>query len=174
MRYNYQPLTLEQQKFAEDNHDLIYKFLRAKRLSDDYYSIIILGYIRAVLKYFDRPELRQYSFNTIASAAMRSDLINHYRKQGRQKRYAVVVSLDAPVSYNERLIDIIPDTAADDVIYNSLMNKIAEILPAEQFDIIRMKAEGYRDREIARHYGIPVYSVQNTLSSVKNTVYALI
>jgi len=175
MRYT-QPLTLEQRQFAEDNHDLIIRFLRFKHLSQDYYDIIAFGYLRAVRKYFERPELRQYKFKTIADRAMQSNLINHYRKQDRRKRYAYTVSLDAPLPDGESLTDTIPvaDTTADIVVYNSVIEKMTEILSQEQFSVLRMKAEGYSNREIAKEYGVPVYSVQEMLESIKDLVYSSI
>jgi RNA polymerase sigma-70 factor (ECF subfamily) len=169
MTYN-QPLTLEQQRFAEDNHNLVYSFLRFKRLShDEYYDVIIFGYLRAVRKYFERPELRRYKFNTIAYQAMKSDLYNYYRKLYRQKRYAVIVSFDNPMYAAETsMIDIaVEDTAPDIIAYEQLLQEISSVLSAEQFSILQMRADGYNEREIAKHYNIPVYSVQEILSSVR-------
>ena len=174
---NMQPLTSEQRQFAEDNHDLVIRFLGYKRLNyDEYYDILIFGFIRAVRKYLERSELQQYSFNTIAYWAMRSDLINYYRKQDRQKRYAIIVNLDSPVSHTERVIDTIEtaDTTADDVLYDSLLNEIAEVLSVEQFEIIQMKASGYSEREIARLYDISVQSVQEMLAVAKESVYSVL
>jgi len=166
-----QPLTLEQQQFAEDHHDLIYGFLRLKRLSQDYYDILVFGYLRAVRKYLERPELRRYRFSTIAYAAMNTDLINHYRKQTRLKRKAYIVSLDTPVycdCENLTLIDMIPTdgTAANNMAYAQLLHEISAILPSEQYDMIQMKS-GYSDREIAKHHDVPVRSVQEILSAVR-------
>ena len=163
---NNRALTPEECQFAEDNHDIIYSFMRCKRLSEDYYDIIAFGFLRAVRKYFERSELRQYSFKTIAYYAMNSDLYNHYRKQYRQKRRAYIVSFDTVVYDDDRLtlMDIIPDENAD---CNILLEEISEMLPADQFNIVRMKAEGYNDREIAQSYNIPVKSVKDMLSSIR-------
>ena len=151
MRCN-QPLNQEQQQFAEDNHSVVYSFLRYKRLDYDYYDAVIFGYIRAVQKYFNRPELRQYSFNTIAFAAMRSDLINHYRKQSRLKRRAYVISLDVMSDDGYfNLSDSMPadNTSADAIACNQLLEEISAMVSPDQFCIIQMKSQGYSDREIA-------------------------
>ena len=164
------PLTPEQKQFAEDNHNIVYLFLRYKRLSLDYYDIIIFGYLRAVRKYFERPELRQYQFRTIANYAMKTDLYNHYRKQSRQKRKAYVISLDTAVSGDERLtlMDVI---SVDDTDSASLLEEISEMISKEQFNIVRMKAEGYNDREIAKQYDVPVHSIKEILSSIRERLY---
>ena len=43
------PMTQEEREFAEQNHDLVIDYLRRKRLPmDDYYDIVIFGYLSAV------------------------------------------------------------------------------------------------------------------------------
>ena len=173
--YN-KPLTPEQQNFAEANHSIVYSFLRYKRLDGDYYDTVIFGYIRAVRNYFDRPDLRQYAFKTIAYKCMNSDLYNHYRKLYRQKRRAYVVSLDAPASDdgNMTLTDIISDgvgdSTADAVTGDIILSELFTVLPQEQLSVIRMKSEGYTDREIAKAHNLTVQSVQEILSAVRELV----
>ena len=169
------PLSQEQRDFAAENHNLIYKFLGYKRLSyDDYYDVVAFGYLRAVRSYTQKPELQRYSFATIANCSMRSELINHYRKEFSQKRYAIEVSLYTPVSDNESLMDVIPgsDVTADTVLYNSLMERVSALLNQKQFSIFRMKSEGYNNREIAEQYDVSTQSIQQTLAGIKKLVYA--
>ena len=174
MTYN-KPLTLEEQQFAEENHNLINSFLRFKRLNADYYDVVVFGYLRAVRKYFERPELRQYKFITIAYAAMNTDLGNHYRKQNRQKRKAYIISFDTPIYEDNEsltLVDIIP---AGDIAANymacGLLEEIEAALPKEQIKILRMKSEGYTDREIAGLNEVPVRSVQEVISAIRELLY---
>ena len=61
------PLTKEQQDFAAEHHGLVYKFLNDNHLpEDEFYDVVIFGYLKAVQDYFSREMLRQYSFSTIA------------------------------------------------------------------------------------------------------------
>ena len=54
------PLTLEQKIFATQNHDLIFKFLNEKHLSEDeFYDIVVFGYLRSVQRFFSEPNLQQ-------------------------------------------------------------------------------------------------------------------
>ena len=42
------PLTPEQSIFAAENHDLVLKFLKQRRLPmNDYYDVIVFGYLDA-------------------------------------------------------------------------------------------------------------------------------
>jgi RNA polymerase sigma-70 factor (ECF subfamily) len=165
---NNQPLTPEQRQFAEDNHDIISSFLRWKRLNQDYYDIVVFGYLRAVRNYFERSELRQYAFKTIAYYAMNSDLYNHYRKQYRQKRTAYVMSLDTAAYADEPLMLFETIAASDaDIDTGLLLSELTENLSQEQMTVLRMKSDGYSDREIAEQYGVPVRSVKEILSSVR-------
>jgi hypothetical protein len=67
------PLTREQREFATKWHNLIYTFLNEKRLpEEDYYDIVVFGFLRAVKEYLSKPALQRYSFSTIAWNNMRS------------------------------------------------------------------------------------------------------
>jgi len=74
-------LTQEQQDFAAEHHDLVYDFLRDNRLhQDEFYDVIIFGYLRAVQKYLiHEKQRRQYEFSKIARQAMERDLAAHRR-----------------------------------------------------------------------------------------------
>ena len=140
MNHN-QPLTQEQREFAAEKHDLIYGFLRYKRLNfDEYYDIAVFGFLKAVRNYIERPELQRYSFVTIANYSMRSELINHYRKEAVRKKSFLEVSIYTPVSDKDRLMDVIPtkDSTADNLIYQSLLNKISGLLSNEQCGLVKI------------------------------------
>ena len=69
-----QQLTEQESSFAAKHHRLVIRYLSRKGLSEDeYYDIIIFGYLNSVKKYFQREELRQqYSFAEMAWSAMDS------------------------------------------------------------------------------------------------------
>lgn len=88
------PLTSEQCLFATEHHGLVYSFLYANDLPiDEFYDVVIFGYLRAVSRYFNEPELQQYSFTTIAWRRMLACISDHRRKQRRPKHNADVISL---------------------------------------------------------------------------------
>ena len=78
------PLNKEQQAFAADHHGLVYKFLNENRLpEDEFYDVIIFGYLRAVYRYFNEPKLQKYSFATISWKSMQGALSNYNRCHSR-------------------------------------------------------------------------------------------
>lgn len=91
------PLTTEEQAFAEQNHSVLVWYLNTNKLDkSEYYDVAAMGYLQAVKQWFARPELRQWSFSTIARQSMRSRV--HQERQ-RQSRLPTV-SLD----------DVVPGT----------------------------------------------------------------
>lgn len=89
-----QPLTDEQRKLAERYHNLIFAFLYKNDLQvDDWYDIAAIGYIKAIR--YHHPE-RPFAISSLAFKCMRDEMVNEYRRQGRQKRRAILISLDAP------------------------------------------------------------------------------
>ena len=55
------PLTPEQRLFAEENHNLVYKFLAENHLPrDEFYDVVIFGYLRAVSRYFTHSRQGQH------------------------------------------------------------------------------------------------------------------
>ena len=88
------PLTPEQKIFAAQNHDLVYKFLQKKNLPiDEYYDVVIFGYLRSVYRFFTEPQLQQYAFGTLAWKGMLYSLNNYKKGIYRQKRNAEVFSI---------------------------------------------------------------------------------
>lgn len=60
------PLTKEQQTFATAHHSLVYKFLNENRLpEDEFYDVVIFGYLKAVRDYFSDLTAQQFTFSTI-------------------------------------------------------------------------------------------------------------
>ena len=86
------PLTSQERAVAEQNHDLVFRFLRANRLQEsEYYDVIIFRYLLTVENWFRRPDLYHYQFSTIAWHAMSSALHHDTQKKRRQIK---TISLD--------------------------------------------------------------------------------
>ena len=65
------PLTEEEQKFAEENHFLIAKYLRKRRLPiDEWYDVVIFRYCRSVKRWFALPELHKHMDNAFSPVAL--------------------------------------------------------------------------------------------------------
>lgn len=86
------PLTEEQRRFAEQNHGLIYAFLKGTgHNTADYYGAAALGFLQAVQRYLTQPWLRRYAFPTVAWRAMGRGVATEHRTEERrrnaEKRY---------------------------------------------------------------------------------------
>lgn len=162
------PLTKEQRDFATKWHNLIYTFLNEKGLpAEDYYDIVVFGFLRAVRRYFTEPKLQNYSFSTIAWQAMQQSLSANRRAQNSQKRTASVVSLHSyygPFTLEEILPS--PDKVMAQLETELLLHDLAATATRQQMAVVRMRSAGYNMREIAKKESIPMKRVQELLEEI--------
>lgn len=163
------PLTKEQRDFATKWHNLIYTFLNDKGLpAEDYYDIVVFGFLRAVKEYFSKPILQEkYSFSTIAWKKMDASLIDFYKSQSCQKRTASVVSLHSyygPFTLEEILPS--PDKVMAQLETELLLHDLAATATRQQMAVVRMRSAGYNMREIAKKESIPMKRVQELLEEI--------
>ena len=115
------PLTVEEQRFATENHYVIEKYLRIRRLPlDDWYDVVIFRYLLSVKRWFAIPELHNHNFEIIAFYAMRSAIGHEYEKQ---KRRVKTVSID----------EVIPGTT--DLKFGDILSD-----PVDHFERVEMFA----------------------------------
>ncbi len=106
------PMTLEEQEFAIQNHYLVGKYLKIRKLPfDEWYDVVIFRYMRSVKRWFAFPELHKHKFEIIAFYAMRSAIGGELAKQGRRIQ---TVSLDENIPGTDGM------TYADTVTYDNL------------------------------------------------------
>ena len=87
-------LTQEEADFSEEHLSIVWWFLNEKKLSaDDWFDVVVLRYLLTVKRWFTLPELRRYSFTTLAVSSMKSAVNTERRKQNRRPQ---TISLDAP------------------------------------------------------------------------------
>lgn len=169
------PLTREQQRFAEDNHDLVYGFLNAKNLPESlFYDVVIFGYLRAAQEYCEVLSMHRYKFSTLAWNRMRSSLSNYYKYLSRPKRCAVNVSLDELIGDQDgmRWEDVI--SCQDEIMLRLetelLLHALASELPRRNMRIIRMKVRGDRMHDIAKAERMTFKSINQLLTDCYPTV----
>lgn len=106
------PLDDQEQIFARENHKLLIDYIKHNNLElREFYDVCVFGYLKAVKRWFSRPELHVYKFSTIANKAMRSYLYNERQKQ---KRRIKTFSLNVEVPESEGM------TYTDCVTYDNL------------------------------------------------------
>lgn len=99
-----EPLTYEEQLFAAEHHDVVYKYLRKRRLDpDEYYDVVIFRFLRSVKRWFSEPHLHEHNFEIVAYYAMRSEIGHYQHRKNQQAKRGNVLSLDAVLSGTENL-----------------------------------------------------------------------
>jgi DNA-directed RNA polymerase specialized sigma24 family protein len=170
-------LTPEQRQFAEEQHGLVAKFLRYRRLPEsDFYDIVIFGFLKAVVEYREKPSLREkYKFSTIANRKMRDTLYTHYIWQNRQMRRGGALSLNAEVYADgdtlalQDTIAAPPDSLLLAIETTPLLRALAERISPREMELIRMKLYGYRTREISQLKHITMKNAADTVAGVYDT-----
>lgn len=155
-RHIMQPLTDFERQMATENHNLVYDFLHKRGYSlENYYDIVIFGYLKAVQIYNRREDLRnKYAFPFISQQYMRSEIGNYLRMESAKKRkpLGTVVSLDAEYTETENLYNCIGvdngKTPESEVVAMERITEILSSLSDTQRKIIEMKLDGYSNREI--------------------------
>ena len=88
------PLTPEQVCFAAKHHRLIYKYLKKRHLpKEEYYDVVVFGYLKAIQDYHSKKDLQQYAFSTICYQYMSREIYNYHRSLQRQLRLSNVVCI---------------------------------------------------------------------------------
>ena len=143
------PMTQEERDFAEQNHGLVTEFIRKKHLAmNDYYDIVIFGYLSAVQQYFRNPPAG-VEFKAMAFRAMKDSILRDGEYNARAKRCGSTVSLDT---------DTIPDPKQDvaqQAERKALLEQAASVATPREAKIIRLLVDGFALREAARFLKMP-------------------
>lgn len=171
------PLTIEQKLFAEEHHGLVYKFLNANQLpEDEFYDVVIFGYLKAVQDYLSKPKLQQYSFSTICWQVMSRTLNNYYKSQFCKKRNAEVISIHL-IPREESLPLEQTLSKQDDLMMQLetklLLHDLAKRISRQQMDMVHLKSSGYGIREIARSQKVTMKQVKEVLEQVRQVLTEL-
>ncbi|MDD4509349.1 MAG: sigma-70 family RNA polymerase sigma factor [Oscillospiraceae bacterium] len=171
------PLNDEQRKFATENHSLVFAFLNENHLpEDEYYDVVIFGYLQAVADYFNQQNLKRYSFSTLAWKRMNRHFFNYTKSQNAPKRHTKTVSIhskadDSMLTWEETLAAT--DDCMAELETELLLHDLALRLPRRQMSVIRMKVDGYGVRDIARREDIGIRTVHAILDDAYDVVVAI-
>lgn len=149
------PMTKEQQKLVEENHNLIYHMCHKYNLNiEEYYGILAIALCKAAISY---DKNTGYSFATYACKAMYNAYLLNIRYAKSSRRNGVVVSLN-DIIYENNNGD--SDIALEDTISNNLDVYDECIfldfykLDERQLKIIKLRIQGYNQAEIADLFNI--------------------
>lgn len=172
-------MTDEQRKLAEEYHDLVYDFLKKNHLPiDQYYDIVIFGYLCAVQEYCENLALQRYKFTTIAWKKMQRELSSYHSYIGSQKRSYITVSFQDRVSNDSSLCweDILcaKDDILDQLQAELILHELATKLPSKEMRIVRRKLCGEKMHDIAKMEKMTFHDIDQLLNGVYNTVVEVI
>lgn len=171
------PLTHEQRIFAAKHHDIVYRYLKENHLSmDEFYDVIIFGYINAVRDYLTKVELQKYAFSTICWKAMSRCMSNYYQKQLRKMQNVEIISIHTTLDESKRpLEESIP--ASDNFLHQLelelLLHKLSKIITKQQMELLYLRNEGYALHEIANSQNLTIYRVRKQLAEARTILRAL-
>ena len=81
------PLTEEEKIFAEDHHNLMYRYMKLHELDpEEWYDILIIPYLNAVKKYHQYEKLQNFKFEQVFFRTLDSARSNYWRDMNRKKR----------------------------------------------------------------------------------------
>ena len=145
------PMTPEERDFAEQKHDLVIDFLRYRHLTmDDFYDIVIFGYLTAVQQYFRDPPAN-VTFEAMAFRAMKDSVLRDREYHSRAKRCGVTVGLEDAGS---TLTDPRQDTERQ-VEGKALLEDVVKMATPKEARIIDLLIDGFALHEAARFLKIP-------------------
>ena len=163
------PLTAEQRRIAEENHDLVYQFLNENHLPESqYYDVVIFGYLCAAQDYCESSELQKYSFATMAWRRMKHE-VYHYHKHYDGKENNVFTVNFSDISERDVYTQYF-ETLPEELETKLLLHSLAKALPNKQMRIIRMKLDGCRMHEIAKEEHMTFQNINRMLDEVYDTV----
>ena len=157
------PMTQEEREFAEQHHNLVIDFLRYRRLPmDDFYDIVIFGYLSAVQQYFRNPPAG-VKFKAMAFRAMKDAILRDGEYNARAKRCGYIVSLDT-----EGRRSTIPDQKQDverQTEDKALLEQAAKVATPKESKIIELLIDGFALHEAARLLKMPRGAAMNCMEN---------
>ena len=160
------PLTEEQRRFAEQNHALVYKFLHQHGLSvDEYYDIVVFGFLLAVQRYLTDASLAPYAFSTVAWSAMESALRNHRRTARRKLRLHTGSGRHGRYRLCRR------EFSSENEWMSQLETTL--LLSAQQMEVLQLRAQGLSIRSIAARQKTTAKQINELLEDVRRILHKL-
>ena len=159
--YAERPLTKEEQAFAEENHELMYKYMKAYKLDlEEWYDVLIIPYLQAVKKYFSYSDLRKYKFERICFRTLDSARKNHWIKSERMKCYP-----DGNYFYYPT-----QTTTEDEALALGMLKVAVESLTDIQREILLSLVNGSRSSDVIEKLGISSATYYRQVRTIKQII----
>lgn len=167
-------LTEQERAFAEQNHGLIYEFLKRNNLPEsEFYGVAAWGYLKAVQRYHREPRLKIYSFSTVAWYAMRCRVGNK-RRADRIRDAMIAFSINELTEDGTEYGDFIQD--AKDAFreleqrenLQELLDKLMPALTDRQRRHVVSTLKGYKPTEIIHKERIRVQDFHQDTKAIQS------
>lgn len=167
-----QPLTEMEKSMAEENHNLVYSFLHRHGYSiEEFYNVVIFGYLRGIQAYNRREDVRKkYQLAFICERNMLAEIKDHFIEQNAQKRtpMEITVSLDINYAETDNIYNLVGGKSVEDEVLESRqVDDMMENLSEVQRDILKLKLEGYNNKEVYIALEIPSSSFYKEMNRIK-------
>lgn len=152
-------MTKEAQILVEENHNLIYSYLKEMRLNvDEYYDLAAIGLCKAAI-IFDKSF--GYQFSTLAYFCMRNEVLQEMRHTGKGVTPLLIIDdeekgLDSVLTDN---FESVEDITMLKLHVQSFLKRASPL----QRDIIHLVASGYSQTEIARMLHVSQTKISRSL-----------
>ncbi len=82
------PLSSAERQYATENYHLIKRFLKRSKLdAEEFFDIVVFGYLLSVEIYLNNAELRnRCNFEAVSHMYMKREVFKHFREQRALKR----------------------------------------------------------------------------------------
>ena len=141
---------------------------------DEWKSELSLGYVKAVMKYIENPDLHKYSIITIIFRSLDSAKGNYYGKLYRAKRRPKggFQYYDECNTYTSSyIVDSPPVGVEETAVSNCVVKDIYDRMESErQRVIISMLILQYKKVEIERYLGITYYRLRREIESIQKII----
>ena len=164
-------LTEQESAFAAEHHSLIYHYLSERNLpEDEYYDVVVFGYLNGVRKHFRRGDLKSYAFTTIAWSAMNSSYASYERSKSCPKNNAQILSIHEPYRSAYALEEMIADAKdyAEETIRAIALKETLQGFEQTEREILKLLMEGYPKAEIRRVLGLTAEALNEAIASMQN------
>lgn len=153
------PMPGEERDLAEQKHQLVIDFLRRKHLPmNDFYDVVIFGYLSAVQQYFRNPPAG-VKFEAMVFRAMKDSVLREGEYHARAKRCGITVGLD-----DAELTDHRQDTEQQ-IEGKDLLEQAASVATPKEAKIIGFLLDGFALHEAARLLKMPRAAAESCMES---------
>jgi RNA polymerase sigma factor (sigma-70 family) len=170
------PLTEEQRKLVEENHNLIFKYAIKNNIDiDEYYDLLAIGMCKAALVF----DTTKGAFSTVAYHCMGNEMNMHRRHMNRM--YIIpnnmIFSYDAYMNNDCKdgenfLSTISSDIYSDEVaIGNVMLSELITTLTVKEKRVMALLIDGYTQSEIAEEMNCSRQNVWKYVSRIRKKMF---